>query len=331
MSVIEIVLLIAGIICLVLGFVLPAKDKGATVDEAEVRRLVEKEIDAGKDKIADAVDEKVQSATDQTERAMERLSNEKIMAMNEYSDTVLEDINKNHKEVLFLYDMLNDKHESLKTTISEVTKAAADAGQAVNDARILAQEAEDSVRDSRDAAQEVAESAEAAKQTIQKAMRFIDAMDGRLSAAEQGAPVSGQGQSASAFAEGAPQAQSVSVSGREAGGQAFVSHDTVRTAAENPAEAFKPIAPPRVKVRQEELGDFSADTSGSVTQSRTHATPLASLQNRMGIPVDNIESGRNNNEKILRLHKQGKSNVAVARELGLGVGEVKLVIDLYEG
>ena len=41
--------------------------------------------------------------------------------------------------------------------------------------------------------------------------------------------------------------------------------------------------------------------------------------------------GRNKNEMILKLHREGKSNVEVARELGLGMGEVKLVIDLFEG
>ena len=39
----------------------------------------------------------------------------------------------------------------------------------------------------------------------------------------------------------------------------------------------------------------------------------------------------NSNDKILELHKAGKSNMAIAKELGLGVGEVKLVIDLFEG
>ena len=39
----------------------------------------------------------------------------------------------------------------------------------------------------------------------------------------------------------------------------------------------------------------------------------------------------NNNDEILRLHREGKSKVAIAKELGLGVGEVKLVIDLFEG
>ena len=42
-------------------------------------------------------------------------------------------------------------------------------------------------------------------------------------------------------------------------------------------------------------------------------------------------SEANNNEQILMLHKAGKSNMAIARELGLGIGEVKLVIDLFEG
>ena len=43
------------------------------------------------------------------------------------------------------------------------------------------------------------------------------------------------------------------------------------------------------------------------------------------------DGGRNNNEEILALHREGKSNMAIARELGLGIGEVKLVIDLYKG
>ena len=42
-----------------------------------------------------------------------------------------------------------------------------------------------------------------------------------------------------------------------------------------------------------------------------------------------FEKGANNNDKVLRLYKSGKSNRDIAKELSLGVGEVKLVIDLY--
>lgn len=54
--------------------------------------------------------------------------------------------------------------------------------------------------------------------------------------------------------------------------------------------------------------------------------------------VNNVEilfategNEENSNDRILELHKAGKSNMAIARELGLGIGEVKLVIDLFKG
>lgn len=39
----------------------------------------------------------------------------------------------------------------------------------------------------------------------------------------------------------------------------------------------------------------------------------------------------NHNEAILALHKEGKTGMEIARKLGLGIGEVRLVISLYEG
>ena len=41
------------------------------------------------------------------------------------------------------------------------------------------------------------------------------------------------------------------------------------------------------------------------------------------------ESRKNKNDQIRKMHEEGKSNMAIAKELGLGVGEVKLVIDLF--
>ena len=46
---------------------------------------------------------------------------------------------------------------------------------------------------------------------------------------------------------------------------------------------------------------------------------------------DSDKNLANSNDRILALHKEGKSNMAIAKELGLGIGEVKLVIDLFEG
>ncbi len=55
------------------------------------------------------------------------------------------------------------------------------------------------------------------------------------------------------------------------------------------------------------------------------------------VPITEVSRRRNQendpvlqNKKILEMHSAGKSNMVIARELGLGIGEVKLVIDLSE-
>ena len=44
---------------------------------------------------------------------------------------------------------------------------------------------------------------------------------------------------------------------------------------------------------------------------------------------DITEAPANNNDKILSMAKQGFDTVQIAKTLGLGVGEVKLVLDLF--
>ncbi len=46
------------------------------------------------------------------------------MAINEYSDTVLDSINKAHNEIMFLYSMLNDKHDELTRLSGDIDKAS---------------------------------------------------------------------------------------------------------------------------------------------------------------------------------------------------------------
>ncbi len=245
-----------------LGYILPAVKKDtdedlAAMGEDEIKQMINREVDGVKEHISDIVDETVTYSMEKTERAMERLANEKIMAVNEYSDTVLEEINKNHKEVLFLYDMLNDKHESLKSTLSDAGKTVEEVKQTLKDAEITAKEAKESA-------------------------------DGRIN---------------TVFDDG-----------------------------------FVPIMPPRVEIVHKPEGDFVSPntdmpkeeddwlqfiSAGSEPDVKEEAAPL--MQN------DEDDGSRNSNDRILELHKAGKSDITIAKELGLGIGEVKLVIDLYEG
>ena len=66
-------------------------------------------------------------------------------------------------------------------------------------------------------------------------------------------------------------------------------------------------------------------------KKKTTATKVSVKKDSVSMPTFAGSVGQgNHNEKILALHNEGKSNVAIAKQLGLGVGEVKLVIDLYQ-
>ena len=128
MGILEIVLLIAGVIIFTGSFFLPlGGEKNTGIDQKaakeEIHGLVEEEMNNVRSKMQDKMEETSEDAIEKAERALERLTNEKIMAVNEYSDTVLQEIHKNHEEAMFLYDMLNSKHANIKDTVSKMDKA----------------------------------------------------------------------------------------------------------------------------------------------------------------------------------------------------------------
>lgn len=231
MEMMEIILLIAGGVMFVLSFFIPDR-KGTSGSlgssaENEVRELVKRELGSLRNHVDEVVEESVADSMEKAERTLERLCNEKIMAVNEYSDTVLNEIHKNHEEAVFLYDMLNNKHTSLKNTVAEVNSSM--------------KEAEEMVR------------------TLQQPVS-VPAVQGGVPAGEP--------------------------------------------AVWEPAELTFPEVP--VKEPMVPDGQESGEWPGESGQDH------------------------NNNEKILRLYKKGKSAVMIAKELELGIGEVRLVIDLFE-
>ncbi|MBP5746343.1 MAG: hypothetical protein J6W58_08615 [Lachnospiraceae bacterium] len=135
----EIIVLIAGAILFTVSFFMSDRSKGtAVLDEEEERKLIkellDKEVEGARFRIDEAAQEAVSENKDRMERAMDRITNEKMSAVDEYSNTVLDQIHKNHDEVMFLYDMLNNKHAQVKNTAAELnqlTKSAKVAAESV--------------------------------------------------------------------------------------------------------------------------------------------------------------------------------------------------------
>ena len=227
MSVMEIVLLVVGAGLFIASFFLsdkePEKTKAIQKQAlAEINRLVDEKMNQVRGHIDDVVDEAVAYSMEKTERSLERITNEKIMAVNEYSDTVLSEIHRNHEEAMFLYDMLNDKHSNLKDTMSKASQAA----------------------------------------------------------------------------------KEITVTAKEA--EAVV--NTMHRLSGNVNELSIPKA----------SEDSSIPTEEEQTNSESNLQ-----QEKEETEFDN------KNERALELYKQGKSLVAIAMELEMGVGEVKLIIDLF--
>lgn len=258
MTAMEVILLLLGIGLLVASFVVPEQKEQPSrevkkIGREEIKKMVEEEMDSAKDRLKDTVDETVEYAIEKSERSLERLSNEKITAVAEFSDTVLNDIHKNHQDVMFLYDMLHDKQKNIRETALAVDKTSKEARQT--------------------------------KEEIEAAISEFG-------------------------------------------------YDPNEETKEEEFEALSLVAIQEKTTKGKRKK--KEKTTGKVIEPVTIEDLVNAEMPKADATIPNLafdgnsSSEGNSNERILELHKQGKSNVAIAKELGLGVGEVNLVIDLFE-
>ncbi len=231
MSPLEIALIIIGVIVIIISCIVVDNQTnnqkqmiGKSLASLEYK-ISEEDKRQLLDKMKDYLSEVKEETIIRTDDALSKISNEKIMAVNEFSDQIMEKIKRNHEEVVFLYNMLNDKEKELKSTVREIDSSK----KKVQD--ILNSKAEN------DKLQAVKN---AKTQAVTKALN---------------------------------QAKTEQIEKPE-----------------------KQISRPM---------ETSAELS--------------------------TVSGSNNNTQILALYSQGRSVVEISKLLGLGQGEVRLVIDLFKG
>lgn len=222
MTGVEIILIIIGVVSMIGSFVFSSlfdkesvQEQGVPlgIQEAMVQKRVEELVDL-------AVEDAISTRIDHTERELEKISTEKIMAVSRYSENVLDEISKNHEEVMFLYGMLKNKESDIKNTVLDV---------------------------------------EAVKKSV-RAMQKEELVHGNS---------------------------------REMDEQ-----------QEEDMSKKPEINEPQVQSQvSKKLGTVHKEVTGAGHQ--------------------------NHNDKILALCEQGKTDVQIAKELHLGMGEVRLVMDLY--
>ena len=268
MTGIEITLLVIGIIVLLASFIFSAKMDEA--DDAKKAELTEKQREAVKNQIITVFDEQMEDLKEKTEIELDKLSNIKMNEMNEYSESILNEINRNHNEVMFLYDMLNEKKKEVTNTVRDVMAVKKEINETIKNPEPAIEISDD--------------------------MGFM------------------------------------------------ASEEALKKEKASKAKATKTPAKAKKEKILDELSDITMDdvppapelvkTKRKTSTAKTAASRMKATVKKETTREDNKEvklvTG-NNNEKILELNSKGKSNVEIAKELGLGIGEVKLVIDLFRG
>lgn len=305
MGILEIILLAAGAVIFIASFCIPVreeklKEETKNLAAEEVKSLVAEELETVRGRLAELSEEEMRGQIEKSERSMERISNEKIMAVNEYSDTVLEEIHKNHEEVVFLYDMLKNKKTGLTESYEKADRELQDLLQQVKDSEITVKEnLEELVRRQKE---------------LEEARR-----ERALPPVPEKKPAPVHRNRKAAEQERETEKERETIPEKKATAER-------KTISEEPD--FKPFAPEKVEVTPKKPRAKKA-----AAKPEAETAPPAENAEVMLLLSDTMEEGAdgNSNERILELHRAGKSNMAIARELGLGIGEVKLVIDLYRG
>ncbi len=318
----EIALFVIGVGAFMASFMISDKrDKARrteeTVDPEVIRQMIDKEMQDAKDRVSEVVDETLNYAVEKTERASERISNEKIMAISEYSETVLADMNKTHQEVMFLYDMLNDKHENLKETAKKVDKqvkvaeeTASAASAAVNALAVEKEAVKEVVKEAAKTEQAPVAEKKIAKPVVKKEVKpateqriTLDMIQPELTKPD--------------FKKlSAPSIQVAPIVPSSVPAADASKNVEVYSFAQQAPKVERPVK------KEAQAANLENSMAKQNEQKPESKQALAAKRN---------VAAANNNDRILDMHKQGMSSVAIAKELGLGVGEVKLVINLFKG
>lgn len=256
MNTLQICLFIFGLIVFVGSFFITEKLSSSDTEmisrlsEKEVKSLVEKELSKASEQMDRLLTEKSEEAVEKIEVSTDKDTNEKLMSIGEYSDTILKAMNESHDEIMFIYQILNEKQENITNMVSEI-------GKQESALRNMKASIEDKLK-------ELEEKEVALKQQESKA--------------------------------------------EEA--QKLHFKEDVRSLKEAFIEKMDQV--------EETKKEKSAIESLQASQNEKKTT----------VPLDSSKDELK--KKIVSMHQEGFSEVEIAKKCGVGIGEIKLILGLFD-
>lgn len=306
MGALEIILILVGAVMIFGSFFITEKFSNKDVEELkelterEMKRVIADKIADAKVDMEDALEIAVDNAVETIDVRTDKETNTKISQISEYSDTVLESMDKSHKEVMFMYSMLNDKHRNVVDMESRLEKIKAEV-------KAIDESVAKKFSQLSDKEKELAEK-QAQLEQKEKALEI-----------QKEAQLSLEAQLQAKY----EQAQ------KEELEKAKAEKEAENAEAD---EADSKISDKDVEVAESDKKDPVVEFINGINEkSRTGADELPASALFAGeIPGPEDDVKENKNKQILEMHDIGMSEIDIAKKLGIGLGEVKFVLGLYQ-
>lgn len=294
MDIIVIICLIIGVACIGASFFIKEKadidnhEKEKIAEEIRGRALSEDSIKKVMTRVEKGFSEKLSAISEDKlggfADKMSEIANDKMLAINDMSGQLIEKIEQNHKEVIFLYDMLNEKSDYLKDFSAKIDGLRHELEREEERIKALNNDIDDKLVKVKEVRQTVI--------------------------AKPGNPVAAKQEKSRRVPTGIEQAR----------------------AANKPAEV--PAQAKNLVKMKKEVEDIPSDINDIFDADERDIFKDAEVP-EITEEIDEIDLSPeiteelSTNDKILKMHSEGKSVMEISKKLGMGQGEVQLILGLY--
>lgn len=294
MDIIVIICLIIGVGCIGASFFIKEKadidnhEKEKIVEEIRGRALSEDSVKKVMARVEKGFSEKLSAISEDKlggfADKMSEIANDKMLAINDMSGQLMEKIEQNHKEVIFLYDMLNEKSDYLKDFSAKIDGLRHELEREEERIKALNNDIDDKMIKVKEVRQTVIAKPVAPVEVKQEKSRRVPTGIEQAKAAIKPAEVPAQ-------------AKNLVKMKKEVEDIPSDINDIFDT---DERDIFKDAEVPEITEEIDEI-----DLSPELTEELS------------------------TNDKILKMHSEGKSVMEISKELGMGQGEVQLILGLY--
>ena len=294
MDIIVIICLIIGVGCIGASFFIKEKAdidnhekekiaeeiRGKALSEDSIKKVMTRVEKGFSEKLSAISEDKLGGFADK----MSEIANDKMLAINDMSGQLMEKIEQNHKEVIFLYDMLNEKSDYLKDFSAKIDGLRHELEREEERIKALNNDLDDKMIKVKEVRQTVIAKPVAPEEVKQEKSRRVPTGIEQAKAAIKPAEVPAQ-------------AKNLVKMKKEVEDIPSDINDIFDT---DERDIFKDAEVPEITAEIDEI-----DLSPELTEELS------------------------TNDKILKMHSEGKSVMEISKELGMGQGEVQLILGLY--